>query len=102
MVRTPDLPTPHCYVHSNEELAALMRRIAREPLVAMDTEAASFHRFVDRIYLIQLSSARETAIIDPLTVTDVSGLGVLLADPAVEVVFHDADYDLRIPRPLLK
>ncbi len=96
MVRTPDLPTPHCYVHSNEELAALMRRIAREPLVAMDTEAASFHRFVDRIYLIQLSSARETAIIDPLTVTDVSGLGVLLADPAVEVVFHDADYDLRI------
>ena len=23
MVRTPDLPTPHCYVHSNEELAAL-------------------------------------------------------------------------------
>ena len=96
MVRTPDLPTPHCYVHSNEELAALMRRIAREPLVAMDTEAASFHRFVDRISLIQLSSARETAIIDPLTVTDVSGLGVLLADPAVEVVFHDADYDLRI------
>ena len=96
MVRTPDQLTPHLYVHSNEELAALMRRIAREPLVAMDTEAASFHRFVDRIYLIQMSSQRETAIIDPLTVSDVSGLGAVLADPAVEVVFHDADYDLRI------
>jgi ribonuclease D len=73
-----------------------MRRVSREPLVALDTEAASFHRFVDRIYLIQLSTRRETAIIDPLTVTEVAGLGTLLADPAVEVVFHDADYDLRI------
>jgi len=73
-----------------------MRRVRREPLVALDTEAASFHRHVDRIYLIQLSSQHETAVIDPLTVTDVSGLGSLLADPGVEVVFHDADYDLRI------
>lgn len=96
MVRTTNRLSPHRYVHSNEELAALMRRIGREPLVAMDTEAASFHRFVDRIYLIQLSSRRESAIVDPLTVSDVSGLGAMLADPAVEVVFHDADYDLRI------
>jgi ribonuclease D len=96
MVRTSDRHPPHRYVRNSEELAALMRRVAREPLVAMDTEAASFHRFVDRIYLIQLSSRRETAIIDPLTVEDVSSLGALLADPAVEVVFHDADYDLRI------
>jgi ribonuclease D len=73
-----------------------MRRVAREPVIAMDTEAASFHRFVDRIYLIQVTARGETAIIDPLAVDDVSGLGAVLADPAVEVVFHDADYDLRI------
>jgi ribonuclease D len=96
MVRTSNGLLPQRYVRSNEELAELMGRVAREPVVALDTEAASFHRFVDRIYLIQLSSRRETAIIDPLTVTEVSGLGALLADPAVEVVFHDADYDLRI------
>jgi ribonuclease D len=96
MERNPTRLTPHRYVRSSEELATLMRRVAREPLVAMDTEAASFHRFVDRIYLIQLSIRRETAIIDPLTIEDVSSLGALLADPAVELVFHDADYDLRI------
>ena len=96
MVRTSNRLPPQRYVRSNEELAALMHRVAREPIVALDTEAASFHRFVDRIYLIQLSGRHETAIIDPLTVTDVSGLGALLADPAVEIVFHDADYDLRI------
>ncbi len=96
MVRTSSRHPPHRYVRSNEDLAALLKRVAREPVLAMDTEAASFHRFVDRIYLIQLSSRHENAIIDPLTVEDMSGVGAILADPAVEVVFHDADYDLRI------
>ena len=96
MVRNSTRLTPHRYVRSSAELANLMRQVSREPVVAMDTEAASFHRFVDRIYLIQLTISRETAIIDPLTVDDVSSLGAVLADPAVEVVFHDADYDLRI------
>jgi ribonuclease D len=96
MVPNPRRRAPHRYVRTNDELATLMRRVAKEPLVALDTEAASFHRFIDRIYLIQLSSCRETAIIDPLAVEDASALGALLADPAVEIVFHDADYDLRI------
>ncbi len=86
----------HLYVKSPAELATLAKRLARETELAVDTEAASFHRFIDRIYLIQLSTHHENAIIDPLTVGDVSALGALLADPAIEVVFHDADYDLRI------
>ncbi|MBK8247982.1 MAG: ribonuclease D [Gemmatimonadetes bacterium] len=64
--------------------------------LAVDTEGASYHRFVDRIYLLQLSTADEHAIIDPLRVTGLATLGRLLEDPAVEVVFHDADYDLRL------
>jgi ribonuclease D len=70
--------------------------LAGSPLVAVDTEAASFHRYRDRIFLVQLSTREQTAVIDPLGVADLSPLGRLLADPAVEVVFHDADYDLRI------
>lgn len=87
---------PYRYVDNPSELSALAQRVASEPLIAVDTEAASFHRYVDRIYLIQLSSRTETAIIDPLTVGDVAELGAIIADPAVEVIFHDADYDLRI------
>lgn len=86
----------HRYVKTPAELAALLRRAGREPEIAVDTEAASFHRFIDRVYLIQLSTRHETAVIDPLTVGDLGGFGALLADPAIEVVFHDADYDLRI------
>jgi len=64
--------------------------------IALDTEGASFHRFVDRIYLLQLSTRQHHAVIDPLPIGVPSALGALLEDPAVEVVFHDADYDLRL------
>lgn len=74
----------------------LLAELGREPLLAVDTEAASFHRYHDRVYLVQLSSRTRTAIVDPLAVTDLAPLGRLLADPGVEVVFHDADYDLRL------
>jgi ribonuclease D len=64
--------------------------------IAVDTEGASYHRFIDRVYLVQLSTRQRTAIIDPLSAGELEPLGVLLQDPAVEVVFHDADYDLRL------
>jgi ribonuclease D len=64
--------------------------------LALDTEGASFHRFLDRIYLLQLSTREHSAIIDPLPVGSPAGLGQLLQSNSVEVVFHDADYDLRL------
>jgi ribonuclease D len=64
--------------------------------LALDTEGASFHRFIDRIYLLQLSTREKHAVIDPLPIGPPTGLGRLLEDPGVEVVFHDADYDLRL------
>ncbi len=64
--------------------------------IALDTEGASFHRFVDRIYLLQLSTRERTAIIDPIPIGKPPALGRILEDPAIEIVFHDADYDLRL------
>ncbi|PYP38104.1 MAG: ribonuclease D [Gemmatimonadetes bacterium] len=83
------------YIRTAEALAEAIAALSREPLVAADTEAASFHRYRDRIFLIQLSSPSRTVIIDPLAVTDLAPVGRLLADPKVEKIFHDADYDLR-------
>ena len=64
--------------------------------IAIDTEGASFHRFVDRIYLLQLSTAEHSAVIDPLPIGTPTLLGTLLEDRSIEVVLHDADYDLRL------
>src|SRR2546428_1557432 len=84
------------YIRTPEALGEAITALSREPLVAVDTEAASFHRYHDRIFLIQLSSPSRTEIIDPLAVADLSPVGRLLADANVEKIFHDADYDLRI------
>jgi len=87
---------PARLIQSQAELESLFQRFKGEPLLAVDTEAASFHRFHDRIYLLQLSSRRETAVVDPLAVVSLAPLADVLADPGIEIVFHDADYDLRL------
>ena len=84
------------YLEGQAEFDQFAASLATPPLLAVDTEAASFHRYKDRIYLIQLSTRDSTVVVDPVTVTDLSALGRLLADSAVEILFHDADYDLRI------
>ena len=81
---------------SAAEFAALLRELGRPARIAVDTEAASYHRYSDSICLVQLSTGSVTAVVDALRVPDLSGLGALLADPGVESVFHDADYDLRL------
>ena len=84
------------YVDSPAEAGQLIGSLGRVEQIAIDTEGASFHKFVDRIYLIQISTRDVTAVIDPLTSGDLPALGALLADRSVEVVLHDADYDLRL------
>jgi ribonuclease D len=83
-------------IQTAAELEDLTQRLRLAPLLAVDTEAASFHRYEDRIYLLQVSSRSETAVIDPLSVGTLAPLESILSDPAVEIVFHDADYDLRL------
>ncbi|MGK2934907.1 MAG: ribonuclease D [Gemmatimonadaceae bacterium] len=84
------------YVDTPKTAEQLMASVGRVDRIAIDTEGASFHRFVDRIYLVQLSTLDVTAVIDPLTAGDLPTLGAVLADRSVEVVLHDADYDLRL------
>jgi len=83
-------------VETPAAFAGLLDRIRGEPIVGLDTEAASFHRYRDRVYLLQVSGASHTAVVDPLAVGGLPGLDQLFADPAIEFVFHDADYDLRL------
>jgi ribonuclease D len=84
------------YVDDAVALRELVRRLEGEPLLGVDTEAAGYHRYLDRLSLVQISSRRENFLIDPLALDGLSPLGPLLADAAVEKIFHDADYDLRI------
>lgn len=93
---------PVRYLDTPAAADAFLGELAGVRDLALDTEGASFHRYVDRVYLLQLT-AREPAagddrhaIIDPLAAGTLPALGALVEHPDVEVVFHDADYDLRL------
>jgi ribonuclease D len=91
-------PLSPLYLDTTETVDRFLTSIAATRALAIDTEGASFHRFVDRIYLLQLSTASETAVLDPLAIGTPTRLGALLEDRGVEIVLHDADYDLRLLR----
>ncbi len=84
------------YLDKPEAVERFLTDISDVKELALDTEGASFHRFLDRIYLLQISTRDRGAIIDPLPIGSPAKLGALLESSSVEVVFHDADYDLRL------
>ncbi len=84
------------YLDQVPEVDRFLTEISNVKELALDTEGASFHRFLDRIYLLQISTREQSAIIDPLPIGSPAKLGQLLESKNVEVVFHDADYDLRL------
>lgn len=84
------------YLDQPAEVNRFLDQISNVTELALDTEGASFHRFLDRIYLLQISTRERSAIIDPLPIGAPVKLGALLQNGDVETVFHDADYDLRL------
>jgi ribonuclease D len=84
------------YLDDDRDVASFLGTIAGARDLAIDTEGASFHRFIDRVYLLQLSTPEQHAVLDPLAIAPPAGLGALVGSPDVQVVFHDADYDLRL------
>src|SRR2546430_6066729 len=52
----------HSYIRTPEALAESVAAFRRQPLVGADTEAASFHRYRDRIFLVQLSDRKSTRL----------------------------------------
>jgi ribonuclease D len=92
------VPHTPVFLDRPDSAATQLGDIARSREIAMDTEGASFHRFVDRVYLLQLSTRDRTAIVDPLKVDSdaLAPVRALLESRDAEVVFHDADYDLRL------
>jgi ribonuclease D len=83
-------------ITTEQALGVFLAKIAQEQVIALDTEASSFHRYKESVCLIQISTREHTYLIDPLAVPDLAPLGGLLGQTGMEVVIHDADYDLRI------
>lgn len=105
----PDAPAEPVLVTDTDALAALCARLREEPFVTVDTEFMRERTYWPELCVVQLGGERDTAVVDALAPgLDLAPLGELLADPAVEKVFHAARQDVEIfllrfgdaPRPL--
>jgi len=67
-----------------------------ETRVCLDTEADSLHHYHEKLCLLQVACGGRFALVDPLAISDVSGLLALL--DRYELWFHGADYDLTMLR----
>ena len=84
------------YIDDARQLREMVDVLRAEPIVGVDTEAAGYHRYFDRLSLLQFSTRDRHFLVDPLAVDDLSPLAEVLENDGVEKIFHDADYDLRI------
>lgn len=76
-------------------LARLAQKFQQAPAVAVDLEADSMYHFQEKVCLIQMATSRSSAVIDPLRLRDLESLRPVFANPAIEKIFHGADYDVR-------
>jgi ribonuclease D len=83
-------------IQSEQGLQEVAEAVAEVRLFAADTEAAGYHRYHDRICLLQISTRHDTFLVDTLAIRELTGLAELFASPDHEVILHDADYDLRL------
>ncbi len=82
-------------IDSDAALADFVPILRRAGRIAVDLEADSMYHFREKVCLIQIGANGTNAVIDPLNVTGLESLRPVFADPAVEKIFHGADYDVR-------
>lgn len=79
-----------------DALPEVEQDLATARRIALDCEAAGFHRYSDQVCLIQLTSGARTYLLDPLALSLEGLLRPILQDPDREVIMHGADFDLRL------
>ncbi len=83
-------------IDSRSELILMTEQLAREKVIAFDIECASnLHHYINRVCLMQFAARNSVFVVDALKELDLEPIGRLLEDPAIEIVMHDTDFDLR-------
>lgn len=81
-------------IDTQEKLSAFLPVVRSAEWLAIDTEADSLHAYPEKVCLIQISTAAGDRLIDPLAKMDINPF--LAALVGRELIFHAADYDLRL------
>lgn len=85
---------PPVWVARPVDLDRMIRMLAGQNIIAVDTEANSLHAFREQVCLIQFSIPEVDYLVDPLALADLSPLESIFSSPKIEKVFHAAEYDI--------
>lgn len=85
---------PRLVISTSEELKEFASRLRHAAWVALDTEADSLHAYPEKLCLLQIAIPGEAVLVDPLADLHLEPLWSALDDR--EIIFHAADYDLRL------
>ena len=83
-------------IDNSEQLAEILPLLAPHARIPIDTEADSLHCYFEKLCLIQISVPGYDCLIDPLAGFSLEPLFAALVGK--EIIFHGADYDLRLMR----
>lgn len=81
-------------VTSQRAFDEMFARLRVQPRIAIDTEADSLYSYFEKVCLVQISIPEHDYILDTLSFKNIEPLGEIFADPALELVFHAAEYDV--------
>ncbi len=86
--------SPFVLVADTDSLDRLVRALALDPVVAVDTESNSLHAYREQVCLIQFSTLATDYIVDPIRLPDLSSLAPFFANPGQQKVLHAAEGDI--------
>jgi ribonuclease D len=92
------VPPPYTLISTDEAFQSMLEGLMPMQRFAIDIEADSLYHYYEKVCLIQISSDIKTYIIDPLAVGNIKMLAPFMSNPAVEIVFHAAGYDIHCLR----
>jgi ribonuclease D len=82
-------------ITSDQRLADVAEIMNQQTELAVDLEMDSLHRYQEKVCLFQVSTRKESWLIDPLKLKSLQPLRDPFGNSAILIVMHGADYDIR-------
>ncbi len=82
-------------ITTTERLAEVADILSQQREIAVDLEMDSLHHYREKVCLVQISTRRQSWLLDPLALASLAPLAAPLSAPETVVVMHGSDYDIR-------
>ncbi len=86
----------HHYIQDDQRLISFCSELAHSTVLAIDTEFVRTRTFYPKLGLLQVCNGKQLALIDPITIKDLSPFWRLLIDKNIIKVLHACSEDLEV------